>query len=85
MTTHNLTQNSSSFRSTSLVDEHAELCMGLKTLLGAGVPAEELTQVFERLCDQAEDIQLNHRNLVNKLVKPTASESEALPNIVNLD
>ena len=73
MTIHNLTQNTG-----LLADEHAELCLGLKTLLQAGVPVEELGFVLERLCEQAEDIQMQHGKLA---MKPTASESKALPNM----
>lgn len=74
MTVHNLTQKSLIL--TDLVDRHASVCLGLKTLLESGVPAGDLSQVFETLCDQAEEIQHNQRNLIT-LLKPTASESAA--------
>lgn len=74
MTIHNLTQNLTF--SDDLVNRHACICLGLKTLLESGVPMEDLSQVFETLCDQAEEIQSNHSNLI-ALLKPTASESAA--------
>ena len=72
MTIYNFTRNLG-----SLTDEHVDLCLGLKTLLESGVPADELALVLERLCDQAEGIQIQCRNAI----KPTASESEAQLNM----